>query len=97
MEKISQGIDLVSRYTSKVLLLPKVLLLLLIKIYQYTLSPLLGPRCRFYPSCSHYAVEALQTQHFLRALWLIIYRIIRCNPLHSGGYDLVPSTKVIKR
>lgn len=72
-------------------------LLLLIKTYQYLLSPLLAPRCRFYPSCSHYAVEALGSQHFLRALWLIIYRIIRCHPLHPGGYDPVPSTKVTKR
>lgn len=69
----------------------------LIKGYQCVISPLVGPRCRFYPSCSHYAIEALQTRHFLRALWLIIYRIMRCHPLHPGGFDPVPEqAKVIE-
>ena len=62
----------------------------LIRIYQRTVSPLLGPRCRFYPSCSQYAVEALEAHGMLRGLWLALRRIVRCHPLHHGGFDPVP-------
>lgn len=62
----------------------------LIRVYQYLISPLLGPRCRFYPSCSHYAVEALQRHGPLRGGWLAARRILRCHPLNPGGYDPVP-------
>lgn len=62
----------------------------LLRIYQRTLSPLLGPRCRFYPSCSHYAVEALQRHGALRGGALTLGRISRCHPLNSGGLDPVP-------
>lgn len=65
-------------------------LLFLIRFYRYALSPLLGPRCRFYPSCSEYAGEALQ-RHGLRAgLWLALRRLSRCHPWHPGGADPVP-------
>jgi uncharacterized protein len=63
---------------------------LLIRLYQVTLSPLLGPRCRFYPSCSQYALEAVRTHGALAGGWLALRRLLRCHPLHPGGYDPVP-------
>jgi putative membrane protein insertion efficiency factor len=61
-----------------------------IRVYQRVLSPLLPNRCRFYPTCSHYAVEAIEKHGALRGLWLAIKRISKCHPLHPGGYDPVP-------
>ena len=66
------------------------ILIAFIKVYQYTLSPLLGPRCRYYPSCSNYAVEALHEHGALRGLGLAAWRLLRCNPFSNGGYDPVP-------
>ena len=63
---------------------------LLIRGYQLAISPLLGPRCRFYPSCSHYALQALEAHGVLRGLWLTARRIARCHPWHPGGLDPVP-------
>lgn len=60
-----------------------------IRVYQRVLSPLLPNRCRFFPSCSQYAVEAIE-RHGVRGLWLALKRIVKCNPLHPGGYDPVP-------
>lgn len=65
-------------------------LVALIKVYQYVISPLLGPRCRFWPSCSHYALEALREHGFLRGGWLSLKRLSKCHPLHPGGVDPVP-------
>jgi uncharacterized protein len=62
----------------------------LIRGYQLAISPLLGPRCRFYPSCSHYAMEAIESHGALRGTWLTIKRISRCHPFHEGGFDPVP-------
>jgi putative membrane protein insertion efficiency factor len=64
---------------------------LLIRSYQLTLSPLLGPRCRFYPSCSHYALEAVRAHGSARGGLLAIRRLLSCHPWHAGGYDPVPS------
>ena len=66
-------------------------LTVLIRGYQLVISPLLGPRCRFYPSCSHYAMEAIETHGSLRGVWLTIKRISRCHPWHEGGFDPVPA------
>ena len=66
------------------------LAIFLIRLYQWTASPLLGARCRFYPSCSHYALEALQRFGVLRGSWLTLVRLSRCHPLHPGGFDPVP-------
>jgi putative membrane protein insertion efficiency factor len=66
------------------------LLIAFIRVYQYTLSPLLGPRCRYYPSCSNYAVDALREHGALRGLGLATWRLLRCNPFSNGGYDPVP-------
>lgn len=66
------------------------LLILAIRAYQYTLSPMLGTRCRFEPSCSRYAIEALTEHGLLKGSWLAARRIVRCHPFHPGGYDPVP-------
>lgn len=63
---------------------------LIIRFYQLFISPLLGPRCRFYPSCSSYTIEALQTHGVLKGSWLAIKRISRCHPGNPGGVDPVP-------
>ena len=61
-----------------------------IKVYQYTLSPMLGQRCKYYPSCSNYAIGALREHGAFRGLALGTWRILRCNPFSNGGYDPVP-------
>lgn len=66
------------------------LLLLLIRAYQYALSPMLGPRCRFWPSCSDYAAEAVRKHGAWRGGVLAVRRLFRCHPWHPGGYDPVP-------
>jgi uncharacterized protein len=67
------------------------LIRVLIRAYQLAISPLLGARCRFYPSCSQYALEAVSLHGSLRGGWLAIRRLARCHPFHDGGYDPVPS------
>ena len=66
------------------------LLIGIIRAYQYLLSPWWGNHCRFTPTCSHYAVEALERHGTLAGLWLAIKRILRCHPWSAGGYDPVP-------
>lgn len=66
-------------------------LLGLVHFYRYAISPLLAPRCRFYPTCSHYALEAIRLHGALKGGWLALKRIIRCNPLSEGGDDPVPT------
>ncbi|HTD94564.1 MAG TPA: membrane protein insertion efficiency factor YidD [Chitinophagaceae bacterium] len=62
----------------------------LIKIYQLVISPWFGPKCRFTPTCSHYASEALKKHGVFKGLWLAIRRISRCHPWGGSGYDPVP-------
>jgi len=68
----------------------KTLVTLLIKLYQYTLSPLTGRNCRYYPTCSAYALEAVDKYGCLKGTLLAVRRILRCHPFHSGGYDPLP-------
>lgn len=65
-------------------------LLLPIRFYRAVLSPLIPPSCRFYPSCSAYAVDALTMHGGVRGLYLAVRRVLRCHPWHSGGVDPVP-------
>jgi uncharacterized protein len=62
----------------------------LIRLYQWTVSPLLGPACRFHPSCSQYALTAVLRFGVLRGSWLAAKRLARCHPFHPGGIDEVP-------
>ncbi len=61
-----------------------------ITLYQWLISPLLGQRCRFYPSCSHYATEALKKYGVTQGVWLTTKRLLKCHPWHPGGNDNVP-------
>jgi putative membrane protein insertion efficiency factor len=70
--------------------LPSIVLIALVRAYQYAISPLLGPRCRYYPSCSNYAIGALREHGAFRGAGLAAWRILRCNPFSNGGYDPVP-------
>jgi hypothetical protein len=62
----------------------------LIRVYQYLLSPMLGQRCKYYPTCSNYAIEALRVHGVVRGTGLATWRIMRCNPFSNGGVDPVP-------
>ena len=68
----------------------RALIIRLIKIYQYLISPWLAPTCRFTPSCSHYALEAVNKYGAAYGSWLSVKRVLRCNPWHPGGYDPSP-------
>lgn len=68
----------------------KTLLIGFIKFYQKWISPATPPTCRFYPTCSHYGLEALQTHGALKGTYLTTKRILKCHPLHPGGFDPVP-------
>lgn len=68
-------------------------LVLLVRLYQVTLSPFLGGQCRYHPTCSHYAVQALKEHGPVRGLLLALRRIARCHPFARGGYDPVPVPK----
>lgn len=68
----------------------KTLLVLIVRAYQLVLSPLLPAACRYQPTCSHYAIEALEKHGAWRGGWLAVKRIARCHPFRPGGYDPVP-------
>jgi uncharacterized protein len=63
---------------------------LLIRGYQYVISPMLGPTCRFSPTCSEYSIQALRKYGALKGIWLSVKRVGRCHPWHDGGYDPLP-------
>lgn len=67
--------------------LPAKVLIGLVRVYQYTISPLIGQRCRFYPSCSNYFIEAIRKYGALRGSIRGVWRILRCNPWNPGGID----------
>ena len=64
-----------------------------IRVYQLTLSPLIGGQCRFYPTCSHYAIEAIRTHGAWRGTALAVKRLAKCHPFHPGGVDFVPGAE----
>jgi uncharacterized protein len=65
-------------------------LIALVRVYQVVVSPLVGPRCKYYPSCSNYAIEAVRMHGALRGAGMAAWRVLRCNPLSNGGLDPVP-------
>ncbi|WP_367608032.1 membrane protein insertion efficiency factor YidD [Legionella sp. W05-934-2] len=69
------------------------LICLPIKLYQLIISPLLGEHCRFYPSCSQYAIDAIQHRGIVMGIWLTFHRLCRCHPGCKGGYDPVQLTE----
>lgn len=69
---------------------PALLLIAVVRAYQVLISPMLGPTCRYYPSCSAYAVQALRTHGAVRGSWLTVTRLARCHPWSPGGVDHVP-------
>ncbi|MGQ0845943.1 MAG: membrane protein insertion efficiency factor YidD [Sporichthyaceae bacterium] len=71
----------------------KYLFMGLIRVYQWTVSPLLGPRCKYWPSCSRYGYEAFSRHGTVRGAWLTAWRILRCNPFSHGGVDPVPPAR----
>ncbi len=75
------------KYLRKIYIFP-------IKVYQWTISPLLGQTCRFEPSCSHYAVEAVEEWGIFKGTWLGLKRIFRCHPWGGHGFDPVPKKDV---
>ncbi|MFQ6021571.1 MAG: membrane protein insertion efficiency factor YidD [Acidiferrobacterales bacterium] len=66
-------------------------LIRIVRGYRYFISPLLGPRCRFYPTCSEYALTAIEAHGVCKGVRLACWRLLRCHPWHSGGYDPVPA------
>jgi putative membrane protein insertion efficiency factor len=76
------------------MLAPRKIFLGLIRVYQLAISPMLGPRCRFYPSCSCYAHTAIERFGLWRGFWLGLRRLLRCHPFAEGGYDPVPDKRL---
>lgn len=68
----------------------KTVLIALLRFYRYAISPMLGRNCRFHPTCSEYAIEAVQRHGALRGGWMAVRRVGRCHPFNPGGYDPVP-------
>lgn len=74
----------------RIIQLPAKFLILLIRIYQITLSPFIGRNCRYIPTCSNYGIEAIKKYGAIKGGWLTIKRILSCNPWGGSGYDPVP-------
>jgi hypothetical protein len=67
----------------------KRVLIILLKFYQNVISPLKKPTCRFYPTCSHYAVQAVEKYGAWKGSWMAVKRVLKCHPFHPGGFDPV--------
>lgn len=76
-------------YIIKKMKIFKIIIINLIRFYQKRLSPLKKPSCRFYPTCSQYAIDAVSKYGALKGSWLAVKRILKCHPFHPGGYDPV--------
>ncbi|GAE28445.1 protein YidD [Halalkalibacter wakoensis JCM 9140] len=74
----------------------KAILLALIRFYQMVISPIKPPTCRFYPTCSHYGLEAIKRFGAIKGSWLTVKRLLKCHPFHPGGIDDVPEKKQTK-
>ena len=71
----------------------KMIMIKAIRFYQKKISPLFGPKCRYYPTCSQYAILAIERFGVIKGSFLAVSRLLRCNPLFPGGYDPVPEKK----
>lgn len=78
------------KVTRAIVAAPRLAMVGVIKVYQWTISPLLGPRCKYYPSCSNYGLEALRRHGAAKGFVLGAWRVLRCNPWSHGGVDDVP-------
>ncbi len=87
-ERPIEGSREIGRLTAR---LPALPLILLVRLYQVILSPFMGGHCRFHPTCSEYAIEALSVHGAARGGWLTLRRILRCHPWGGSGYDPVPN------
>lgn len=96
-ESSSGGEARADRYRGMIRRLPRLILMVPIKAYQLTFSVLRGPVCRFYPSCSAYAMTALSRHGAIKGTYLAIHRILRCHPWNPGGVDHVPEVGQIRR
>ena len=68
-------------------------LIFLVRFYQLVISPMIGPHCRFYPTCSQYMIEAIESHGLFKGIYLGVRRLLRCHPWHPGGLDPVPTKK----
>ena len=75
--------------------IPLILILYVLRFYQRFVSPALGSNCRFYPSCSSYAIKAYKNFGVLRGTWLLVKRLSKCHPFNSGGLDEVPKNQAL--
>ena len=87
---MTEAAGLPEKLRTELLSLPRRVLRFAIRVYQVTLSPVMGNRCRFYPSCSHYAFDAIEEHGAMRGSLLAARRLGRCHPFHPGGVDPVP-------
>ena len=74
----------------------KLLFILPVRFYQLAISPLIGSRCRFYPSCSHYMIQAIEQKGIIKGVYLGLIRLSKCHPWHEGGMDPVPGCECSK-
>ncbi len=75
----------------------RILLIWLLKAYRFAISPLYGQVCRYHPTCSAYALQAVQTHGAIRGIYLSARRVLRCHPWSAGGYDPVPQSRSVKQ
>ena len=86
MNRRSYRLDKIRNYIDKIGKLLTKVCIALVRFYQKYISPLKGPTCRFYPTCSQYSIEAFKKYGFLKGLYLTIRRVSKCHPFHPGGY-----------
>lgn len=74
-----------------------IIIVYIIKAYQFLISPMLGQRCRFYPCCSNYAIAAIENHGIIRGIFFAVKRLMKCHPWHPGGYDPISISKPKKQ
>ena len=89
-KKLTKLIFVIKQHIDTVKILIVNIFIFVVTIYQRAISPLLGPKCRFTPSCSQYAIIALRRFGLIKGGWLTVKRVLKCHPLHEGGEDFVP-------